>query len=98
MPFFQIRLTKSVSGLDERETTARPLAQEIFEVRRRDRALDWTRQAQWRHCDILGISESRVKKHVLEIFETLSVETRTAASLHALEVLSSVVANRSGPA
>jgi len=38
---------------------------------------------------ILGISESTVKKHVLEIFETLSVETRTAASLQALEVLSS---------
>jgi DNA-binding NarL/FixJ family response regulator len=38
---------------------------------------------------ILGISEATVKKHVLEIFETLSVETRTAASLRALEVLSS---------
>ena len=37
---------------------------------------------------ILGISESTVKKHVLEIFEHLSVETRTAASLQALEVLS----------
>lgn len=38
---------------------------------------------------ILGNSESTVKKHVLEIFEKLSVETRTAASLRALEVLSS---------
>lgn len=38
---------------------------------------------------ILGISEATVKKHVLEIFETLGVETRTAASLQALEVLSS---------
>jgi DNA-binding NarL/FixJ family response regulator len=38
---------------------------------------------------ILGNSESTVKKHVLEIFETLGVETRTAASLRALEVLSS---------
>jgi DNA-binding NarL/FixJ family response regulator len=37
---------------------------------------------------ILGISESTVKKHVLEIFEHLSVETRTAASLQALEILS----------
>ena len=36
---------------------------------------------------ILGISESTVKKHVLEIFRTLSVETRTAASLQALEIL-----------
>ena len=41
---------------------------------------------------ILGNSESTVKKHVLEIFETLGVETRTAASLRALEVLSSPAA------
>jgi len=38
---------------------------------------------------ILGISEWTVKKHVLEIFERLGVETRTAASLKAIEVLSS---------
>jgi DNA-binding NarL/FixJ family response regulator len=38
---------------------------------------------------ILGNSEATVKKHVLEIFEKLSVETRTAASLRALEILSS---------
>ena len=38
---------------------------------------------------ILGISEGTVKKHVLEIFEKLQVETRTAASLQALERLSS---------
>jgi len=38
---------------------------------------------------ILGISEWTVKKHVLEIFEKLGVETRTAASLRAIEVLSS---------
>ncbi|MDB6038919.1 MAG: DNA-binding response regulator, partial [Verrucomicrobiales bacterium] len=38
---------------------------------------------------ILGNSESTVKKHVLEIFAKLGVETRTAASLRALEVLSS---------
>jgi DNA-binding NarL/FixJ family response regulator len=36
---------------------------------------------------ILGISESTVKKHVLEIFETLQVETRTAACLAAVEAL-----------
>ena len=39
---------------------------------------------------ILGNSESTVKKHVL--FEKLGVETRTAASLRALEVLSSPAA------
>jgi DNA-binding NarL/FixJ family response regulator len=38
---------------------------------------------------ILGISESTVKKHLLEIFQCLNVETRTAAGLRALEVLSS---------
>jgi len=41
---------------------------------------------------ILGNSESTVKKHVLEIFDNLGVETRTAASLRALEVLSSPAA------
>ena len=38
---------------------------------------------------ILGISESTVKKHVQEIFEKLGVETRGAATVRALEVLSS---------
>src|SRR3954469_7946358 len=38
---------------------------------------------------ILGISESTVKKHVLEIFEKLGVETRSSATLRALEALSS---------
>jgi DNA-binding NarL/FixJ family response regulator len=38
---------------------------------------------------ILGNAESTVKKQVLEIFETLGVETRTAATLRALEILSS---------
>lgn len=37
---------------------------------------------------ILGIAEGTVKKHVLEIFGALGVETRTAASLQALEALS----------
>src|SRR5580765_7036242 len=41
---------------------------------------------------ILGNSESTVKKHVLEIFEKLGVETRGAAALRALEVLSSPAA------
>jgi DNA-binding NarL/FixJ family response regulator len=42
---------------------------------------------------ILGNSESTVKKHVLEVFQKLGVETRTAASLRALEVLSSPAAH-----
>lgn len=45
-------------------------------------------------ASILGISEATVKKHVLEIFQALSVETRTAASLRALEVLSSPAARK----
>ena len=43
---------------------------------------------------ILGNAESTVKKHVLEIFEKLGVETRGAAALRALEVLSSPAATR----
>ena len=38
---------------------------------------------------ILGISESTVKKHLLEIFQHLGVETRSAATLRALEILTS---------
>jgi DNA-binding NarL/FixJ family response regulator len=37
---------------------------------------------------ILGITESTVKKHVQEIFDKLGVETRGAATVRALEVLS----------
>ena len=37
---------------------------------------------------ILGISESTVKKHMLEVFGKLGVETRSAATLRALEALS----------
>jgi DNA-binding NarL/FixJ family response regulator len=36
---------------------------------------------------ILGITESTIKKHVQEIFEKLSVETRGAAAVRALEAL-----------
>jgi DNA-binding NarL/FixJ family response regulator len=37
---------------------------------------------------ILGISESTVKKHVMEIFIALGVETRSAATVRAIECLS----------
>jgi DNA-binding NarL/FixJ family response regulator len=46
---------------------------------------------------ILGISESTVKKHLLEIFQQLGVETRSAATLRALEVLSSSAVRKSQP-
>ena len=45
-------------------------------------------------ASILGISESTVKKHLLEIFQQLGVETRSAATLRALEALSSAPAPR----
>ena len=44
---------------------------------------------------ILGISESTVKKHLLDIFATLGVETRSAATRRAIEVLSSPAVRKS---
>jgi DNA-binding NarL/FixJ family response regulator len=43
---------------------------------------------------ILGISDQTVKKHLMEIFAVLGVETRTAATLKALEMLSSPSAQK----
>jgi DNA-binding response OmpR family regulator len=55
-----------------------------------------TRTAMLRHLFVtaLVISGAAVKKHVLEIFRALNVETRTAAGLRALEVLNSPAARR----
>jgi DNA-binding NarL/FixJ family response regulator len=52
-------------------------------------ALLWLAQGKTNSdiASILGISESTVKKHVQEIFEKLGVETRGAATVRALEVL-----------
>lgn len=47
---------------------------------------------------ILGISESTVKKHLLEIFDQLGVETRSAATLRAIEVLSAPGVRKPAPA
>ena len=47
---------------------------------------------------ILGISESTVKKHLLEVFQVLGVETRSAATLRALETLSSPSVRRAAGA
>jgi DNA-binding NarL/FixJ family response regulator len=54
-------------------------------------ALLWAAQGKTNSdiATILGISESTVKKHMLEVFEKLGVETRSAATLRALEVLGS---------
>ena len=45
---------------------------------------------------ILGISESTVKKHVLEIFEQLGVGIRSAAMLRAIEVPSAQGVRKQG--
>jgi DNA-binding NarL/FixJ family response regulator len=47
---------------------------------------------------ILSISESTVKKHLLEIFLQLGVETRSAATLRAIEVLSAPDVRKQGQA
>lgn len=54
-------------------------------------ALLWAAQGKTNSdiATILGISESTVKKHMLEVFEKLGVETRSAATLRALEALGS---------
>jgi len=53
-------------------------------------ALLWLAQGKTNSdvATILGITESTVKKHVQEVFEKLGVETRGAATVRALEVLS----------
>jgi len=54
-------------------------------------ALLWLAQGKTNSdiATILGITESTVKKYVQEMFEKLSIETRGAATVRALEVLSS---------
>lgn len=58
-------------------------------------ALLWLAQGKTNSdiATILGITESTVKKHVQEMFEKLGVETRGAATVRALEVLSSKIAS-----
>jgi DNA-binding NarL/FixJ family response regulator len=81
-------------------TSAKPLETSLDLTPRVAEVLLWIAQGKTNPeiAAILGISEGTVKKHVLEIFAALKVETRTAASLHALEVLSSPAAKRSIPA
>jgi DNA-binding NarL/FixJ family response regulator len=74
--------------------SAKPLEKVLGLTPRVAETLLWLAQGKTNGeiATILGNSESTVKKHVLEIFEKLAVETRTAASLRALEVLSSPAA------
>jgi DNA-binding NarL/FixJ family response regulator len=75
--------------------SAKPLEAELGLTPRVAETLLWIAQGKTNPdiATILGISEGTVKKHVLEIFGALGVETRTAASLRALEVLSSPAAH-----
>ncbi len=76
--------------------SAKPLEEVLGLTPRVAEVLLWLCQGKTNSdiATILGNSESTVKKHVLEIFATLGVETRTAASLRALEVLSSPAAKK----
>lgn len=78
-------------------SSAKPLEKVLNLTPRVAETLLWIAQGKTNGdiASILGISEATVKKHVLEIFAALGVETRTAASLRALEVLSSPAAKQS---
>jgi len=75
-------------------SSAKPLEKELGLTPRVAEVLLWLAQGKTNSeiGMILGNAESTVKKQVLEIFEALGVETRTAATLRALEVLSSPAA------
>jgi len=72
-------------------SSTRPL-QKLGLTARATETLLWLAQGKTNPdiATILGITESTVKKHVQEIFEKLGVETRGAATVRALEALSSV--------
>jgi DNA-binding NarL/FixJ family response regulator len=72
-------------------SSAEPLSRHLGLTPRVAEVLLWAAQGKTNPeiASILGISESTVKKHMIEVLETLGAETRTAASLRALEVLSS---------
>ncbi len=72
-------------------SSAKPLEEQFGLTPRVAETLLWLAQGKTNSeiGVILGISEATVKKHVLGIFAALGVETRTAASFCALEVLNS---------
>jgi len=71
-------------------STSEPL-QKLGLTPRAAEALLWLAQGKTNSdiATILGITESTVKKHVQKMFEKLGVETRGAAAVRALEMLSS---------
>lgn len=87
---------QATPGFKPNFASPQPLEQVLGLTPRVAETLLWLAQGKTNGeiATILGNSESTVKKHVLEIFDKLGVETRTAASLRALEVLSSPAAHR----
>jgi DNA-binding NarL/FixJ family response regulator len=88
-------LQQAVPEFNPNFRSAKPLEEVLGLTPRVAETLLWLTQGKTNGeiASILGNSESTVKKHVLEIFDKLGVETRTAASLRALEVLSSSAAH-----
>ena len=80
----------AVTAFDPDFSSAAPLETKFSLTPRVAESLLWLAQGKTNGdiATILGISESTVKKHVLEIFAALNVETRTAACLLAVEALS----------
>jgi DNA-binding NarL/FixJ family response regulator len=75
-------------------SSPKPLEESLGLTPRAAEALLWLAQGKTNSdiATILNITESTVKKYVLEIFEKLGTETRGAAALRALEILSSPAA------
>lgn len=72
-------------------SSAEPLVTQLGLTPRVAEVLLWAAQGKTNSeiASILGISESTVKKHMIDVLQIVGVETRTAASLRALEILSS---------
>ena len=72
-------------------SSAEPLITQLALTPRVAEVLLWAAQGKTNSeiASILGISESTVKKHMIDVLQAIGVETRTAASLRALEILSS---------
>src|ERR1051325_8116288 len=71
-------------------TSSRPLADRLGLSEREAEVLLWVAQGK-SNADvggILGVSDKTVKKHMGNIFEKLGLESRTAAALRAVEILS----------
>ncbi|GAA5481277.1 response regulator transcription factor [Haloferula sargassicola] len=83
------RAGESAARFDPDFSSAEPLQRAFGLTPRVAETLLWVAQGKTNGdiATILGISESTVKKHVLEIFDSLQVETRTAACLSAVEAL-----------